>query len=320
MADFLRKLLSSFLGNPAAGELAERMSDARAPAAGKAPPDRTDRLTVDELARRLGTSAAALQSFPIAYHTFTLPKKSGGTRTITAPSPELKKLQRTILRKLLGKLKAHPCATGFEKGHSILTNAQPHAKKEVVFKLDLEGFFPATSAARVRDYFAAIGWDKAAAETLTKLCTYNGALPQGAPTSPRLSNLLNVRFDARLAALAAGYGMSYSRYADDITLSGNATRPDSDEHITSIIHAVKRIAASEGYRLHTRKKLRIARRHDRQIVTGLVVNEQVNLPRKRRRWLRAVEHHLSTGRAASITREQLAGWKALAAMVNSSRS
>src|SRR5205814_1273721 len=128
--------------------------------------------------------------------------------------------------------------------------------------------------ARVERYFRHIGWNAEAAALLTKLCTYRGSLPQGAPTSPRLSNLVNLRFDARLAAIANGRGLSYSRYADDITFSGNVTSPNASTpgRFNDVIHLTKVIAQDEGYALHTEKKLRIYRRHDRQIVTGIVVN------------------------------------------------
>src|SRR5262249_9369852 len=151
-----------------------------------------------------------------------------------------------------------------------------------------------------------------AAQRLTNLCTYQGGLPQGAPTSPRLSNLLNYRLDARLTAMAARLGAHYSRYADDITLSFDQ---DDRTRIRSFIRFVKRAAADEGSRVPGRRKLRIRRRHQQQRVTGLVVNAGVHLPRQTRRWLRAVEHHLRTGRSATLTPEQLAGWQAFRRMV-----
>ncbi len=91
--------------------------------------------------------------------------------------------------------------------------------KAVVLKMDLRNFFPTTTAARVERYFRIAGWSKEASALLTRLCTYEGALPQGAPTSPRLSNLVNHPMDARLAALAAASGAVYTRYADDMTFS-----------------------------------------------------------------------------------------------------
>jgi retron-type reverse transcriptase len=213
---------------------------------------------------------------------------------------------------LLERLKAHPCATGFERGHSIVTNALPHVGQQVVIKLDLKDFFTSTPAKRVGAYFHSIGWDTEAAEVLTRLCTHQGALPQGAPTSPRLSNLVNHRLDSRIAALAEKRGVNYSRYADDITLSSDA---GPAARINDLIHTIKKIVKNEGYALHTDKKLRIARRHDRQIVTGIVVNDKPNLPRSTRRRLRAIEHHLRIDKPATLSEAQLSGWRALSAMV-----
>lgn len=270
------------------------------------------RFGMEELSRRLGMSATALEGVAISYARFQIPKRSGGVRTILSPSPELKAVQRTILRRLLGKLKAHPCATGFERGHSIVTNALPHVGKQVVIKLDVKDFFTSTTDKRVMAYFRAIGWDEPAAKLLASLCTYEGSLPQGAPTSPRLSNLVNYRLDARLAAHAQVYGASYSRYADDITFSANES---ATTRVTHLIHVTKRTLKDVGYQLHTEKKLRIARRHDRQTVTGIVVNAKANLPRTTRRRLRAIEHRLRTKGQATLTSQQLQGWKSLQQMI-----
>lgn len=281
------------------------------------------RFGVPELAQRLGINADDLKAVRLTYASFTIPKRSGGLRTILAPSPELKHVQKRIHQRLLRRLRAHPNATGFECGHSIVTNALPHCRKDVVIRLDLKDFFTSTKADRVHRYFRFIGYDEPAAALLTRLCTYKGSLPQGAPTSPRLSNLVNHRLDTRLAALAANRGLSYSRYADDITFSGSkehiarALDPSStgQRHPSGVVHAAKCVIADEGYRLHMRRKLRVYHRHHRQMVTGLVVNEKPSLPRTTRRWLRAIEHHLRTGRSATLSEPQLAGWKSLQHMI-----
>jgi hypothetical protein len=267
---------------------------------------------VEELARRLGRHPAELAAFIPVYHEFSVPKRSGGQRLLCAPAGPLKLLQRNILRRLLARLRCHPAATGFQPGQSIVTHALRHAGRAVVVRLDVRDFFPSTGEDRVRKYFRRIGWNRPAARLLTRLCTHRGGLPQGAPTSPRLSNLVNYKLDARLAAMARKLGLSYSRYADDITLSFPV---DDRRLIRYMVRFAGRVAASEGYRLHGRKKLHIRRRHQQQLVTGLVVNQGVRLPRATRRWLRAVEHHLRSGRSATLTPQQLAGWRALQAMV-----
>jgi hypothetical protein len=279
---------------------------------------------VEQLASRLGIADPRKLDVRPSYRPFQIPKRSGGVRTILAPSVELKKLQRHILHGLLAKLQVHPAVHGFERHRSILTNAAPHAGSAVVVRLDIRDFFSSTRADRIRKYFRKIGWNREAAELLTRLTTYDGGLPQGAPSSPRLANLVNHRLDARLAALAAKLPgkvrcreevtITYTRYADDLTFSFSH---DLQALIADLLHYVAGIVQDEGYRLHTRRKLQIRRRHQRQSVTGLVVNETPNLPRAKRRWLRAVEHHLATKRRASLTAEQLAGWRAFRHMLRS---
>jgi retron-type reverse transcriptase len=279
------------------------------------PPDHG--MPVTELARRLDVPLTSVQQTPIRYHTFTVPKRSGKTRRFDAPDPSLKELQRRILHRLLKRLRTHPAAVGFESGLSIVTNARSHIDQAVVIRMDLKDFFNSTTSERVYRYFRAIGWNHEAGLLLRGLCTHEGSLPQGAPTSPRLSNLVNVRLDARLSGLGLRFGAMYTRYADDLTFSLSV---DDAEAVHSLIGMTKAIVAEYGYRLHMRRKLHIRRRHDQQIVTGLVVNQSVNLPRRTRRWLRAVEHRRRTGGQPTLSDDQLAGWTALRHMINAQRA
>lgn len=274
-------------------------------------------LGVDALALRLGLREEELRAVPPVYREFAIPKRSGGTRRILAPSDPLKALQRRILRRLLKRLSAHPAATGFERGQSIVTNARRHVGKAVVVRMDLKDFFGSTAAKRVRRYFQQIGWNREAGDLLTLLCTHQGGLPQGAPTSPRLANLVNHKLDARLTALAGYFGADYSRYADDLFFSWSV---DHAHSVHQLIRAVRSVAAEEGYEVHRHKKLFIRRRHQRQLVTGLVVNERIALPRFLRRWLRAVGHHLDAGREATLTPAEWAGWQALQTMIEKQKN
>jgi RNA-directed DNA polymerase len=283
---------------------------------------------VDELARRLGIEEQHLRRIEPRYRSFTIPKRSGGTRQILAPEPDLKSLQRRILRRVLSRSKAHPAAMGFERGRSIVTNARAHRRQAVVMRFDLVDFFPSTSAKRLRAYFRRIGWNRAAATLLLRLCSHAGGLPQGAPTSPRLSNLVNCRMDARLAGMAGRLGAVYTRYADDITIS---LASDDRGEVHLLQRLLREVVEQAGYRLHGRKKRSVRRRHHRQTVTGLVVNDRVRLPREVRRWLRAVEHRTRlrrhsllddyqplTGRLPAeptLTPAQLDGWRAFQAMI-----
>jgi RNA-directed DNA polymerase len=273
----------------------------------------SDGLGVAELARRLGVDELELRTLAPNYRAFQIPKRSGGQRTIYEPEETLKRVQRLVLRRLLKRLRSHAAAHGFERGRSIVTAALPHARRAVVLRMDVRDFFAETSAARVESYFRAVGWNAEAAALLARLSTHAGGLPQGAPTSPRLSNLVNFRLDARLSALARSLGAAYTRYADDMAFSFDA---DEHENVTSVIRATKKILGEEGYRLHTDKKLRVLRRHARQTVAGLVVNEGVRLPRATRRWLRAVEHRAARDGQTTLTPAQLQGWRALARMVS----
>jgi hypothetical protein len=291
---------------------------------------------LSELTRRLGVTEQELRDVEIKYERFLIPKLTGGKREVFAPAPPLKAMQRRILRRLLARLKVHPCATGFERGHSIVTNALPHVGQDVVIRLDIVNFFTNTGVDRVRRFFIDLGWGVNAVALLTDLCTYEKGLPQGAPTSPRLSNLLNFGMDQRLAAMAQKRGLAYSRYADDITLSGSvgmansgraqnpktlgAVESSTNNRFNDVIHLTRQIVLEEGYELHEEKKLRIYRRHERQLVTGLVVNSRVNLRRSMRRRLRAIEHRLNTTGNASMTPQQLQGWRALQRMIEAQSS
>ncbi len=226
-------------------------------------------------------------------------------------------MQRRILHRLLGRLRVHPCVTGFEKGHSIVTNAVCHQGKAVVIRMDIRDFFANTSAKRVRKYFQTIGWNREATEILVRLCTYENGLPQGAPTSPRLANLVNYGLDAHLEGLAKRFGGAYTRYADDLTFSFDQDGPTQHHPVISVS---KLILASEGYSLHMKRKLHIRRQHERQLVTGLVVNVRPALPRETRRWLRAVEHRASTGGNPTLSEGQREGWHALQSMIETQRA
>ncbi|MBL7040945.1 MAG: DUF3320 domain-containing protein [Pirellulaceae bacterium] len=275
--------------------------------------DRPGHLDISELARRLDMSVKALRETPLEYKRFRIAKRSGGKRTIKAPNPNLKAVQRRILRRLLAKLTAHPAATGFERGESIATNAVRHTGCEAVLRLDIIDFFHNTTVQRIRRCFHRIGWNRNAANLLVRLCTLDGGLPQGAPTSPRLSNLVNYPIDIRLNAWAEKNNVNYSRYADDITFSFER---ETEDDIGTAIRLTRTVTKEYGYRIHRDRKLSIRRKHQRQMVTGLVVNQGVALPRKTRRWLRAVEHRLDTGQTASLSKEQLAGWRALERMID----
>ncbi len=265
-----------------------------------------------ELARRLGMDSDALRQVEPRYKETHIPKKRGGMRKLLIPDPPLKLIQRRILHRLLRRLRAHAAAMGFERGKSMVHNALPHVGHAIVIKLDIVDFFPKTTAVRIEAYFRRVGWNAEAAALLTRLCTHDGGLPQGAPTSPRLANLVNFLFDSRITRHVQQRKGVYTRYADDLTISFPKDHP---RKVRGIIQKVRRVAKSLGYTIHTRGKLRVVRAHQQQRVTGLVVNRKVQLPRKTRRRLRAIAHHLATGRDATLLPAQLAGWQCLEHMI-----
>jgi RNA-directed DNA polymerase len=271
--------------------------------------------TVQELADCLGLSREELQAVPVSYREFTIRKRSGGTRTLHAPNDQLKRVQRRIYRRLLRKLKSHPCATGFEPGQSIVENADPHRGAAVLLKLDIVDFFPSILETEVWQSFRLRGWSRDACDLLTKLCTHNGVLPQGAPTSPKLSNLVNRGLDRALDNIAESFCANYTRYADDLTFS---FAQDEPHQVTDLLYNVRGVLGRMGYEVHHRRKLSVRRSHQRQQVTGLVVNGdgRARLPRETRRWLRAVQHRVATNRIATLSPAQRAGWESLERMVN----
>ena len=265
---------------------------------------------IDELARRLGMSAAELLAVRPTYREFQIPKRSGGTahhgpgriaqghpandpaRGSSADSAATPRLTASSAAGRSSPMPG-PRRPGRRRSHGpqgLLPGdpSQAGAKVLPTDRLEPAGGQAADAALHVR------GWPAA----------------RGAPTSPRLSNLINYRLDARLTGLAARrrlrdvrtgsdigvreIGATYTRYADDLTFSFPT---DDPHHIRYVIRLTTYIVGREGYELHLRKKLQIRRQHDRQQVTGLVVNERVNLPRSTRRWLRAVEHRAPTRRS-----------------------
>ena len=207
------------------------------------------------------------------YTTFSISKKSGGKRIIEAPVDRLKQIQRWINDEILSSFSASEYATGFRRNYSIVDNAKKHVGKELVIAIDVKDFFPSITYADVLQVFVYFGYKLDVAHLLTKLCTNaNNVLPQGSPASPTLSNLVALRLDKRLGKLAESIGCDYSRYADDITFSGKKT-------IKSILPLVEVILYEEGFHINP-TKTRLQYKHQRQEVTGLIVNSKLSVSPK----------------------------------------
>ena len=249
------------------------------------------------------------------YVRFEVPKRSGGTRLLAAPMPHLARAQEWVLDNVLGKLPVEPPAHGFVKGRSTVTNARPHAGRAIVVNQDLVDFFPTITFGRVRGVFVRAGYSPAVATIFALLttesprqeATYAGtkyfvalgprALPQGACTSPALSNQIARKLDRRLNGLANKHGWRYTRYADDLSFSALEDRVDD---VPRLLARLRHVVGEEGFTLHIAKG-RVQRAARRQTVTGIVVNEahKLAVPREEVRKLRAILHNAKkTGLAA----------------------
>ncbi len=245
------------------------------------------------------------------YIYFEIPKKSGGTRLLSAPHDHLSNAQQWIFDNVLQKLPLEAPAHGFVKGRSTVTNAKEHVGQGIVINLDLSDFFPSIGFGRVRGLFESLGYSPAVATIFALLCTepprrkvvYDGitywvaiadrGLPQGACTSPSISNLVSRKLDRRLSGMTRKMGWNYTRYADDLTFSaalqevepGKKGRKD----LGMLLARIRHIVTEEGFAINP-KKGRIQHAGGRQEVTGIVVNDKLSMPREEVRTLRAILH------------------------------
>jgi RNA-directed DNA polymerase len=264
------------------------------------------------------------------YRYLHVPRRSGPPRVIERPKLRLKEVQRRLLRELLVWIPTHPAAHGFVAGRSAITHARAHAGRRVVVRLDLEDFFAGVTAARVYGIFRTAGYPEAVAHALTGLCTNvvppelsvpehfrlarrlaTPHLPQGAPTSPALANLAAFRLDRRLTGLAAAAGATYTRYADDLVLS-------CDHRLRTPAAMIAEIAAAEGFRVN-RAKTRVMSRAARQTVTGMVVNERLNAPRRDYDSLKAILHNAAVHGPGELDPAHLRGRIAWVESLNPAR-
>lgn len=266
--------------------------------------------TAEELAKAMDISVGELRFLAFSrkvsktthYKRFYIPKKTGGERMISAPMPRLKLAQYWVLENILAKVPVHESAHGFLTGKSIVSNAGPHVGKDVVINIDLKDFFPTLTYRRVKGMFKGLGYSEQVATILGLICTepeidevvmddetYYVAkgprfLPQGAPSSPMITNIICRRLDKRLVKLAESFGFAYTRYADDITFSGDR---EKTPEIGKLLGKTGNIVRHEGFTVH-RDKTRVLHRGRQQEVTGIVVNNKLSVDRKTLRRLRAV--------------------------------
>ncbi len=272
------------------------------------------------------------------YVDFEIPKAKGGTRTISAPRAPLRKIQRQIHEQILAKVAAHDAAHGFVVGRSTVSNASPHVGAVLLIKTDIQDFFPTIHHGRVRGLFRQLGYADEVSSTLAALSTrrnvveregekvvvWPGLLPQGAPTSPAIANLLCRRLDARLSGFAARIDARYTRYADDLSFSFHDLEHALGLNLGKVFWWIDQIIQQEGFREHPGKR-QVLWPNRRQMVTGIVVNEKLSLPREARRRFRAILHNCkqqgldSQARGRDDFADYLRGWAAYAQMVDPTR-
>lgn len=271
-------------------------------------------MTAEDLAKAMNVAVGELRFLSFSrkvsrithYKRFYIPKKRGGERLISAPMPRLKEAQYWILASILQKIPLHDAAHGFIRGHSIVSNATPHVGQDIVLNIDLKDFFPTLDYRRVKGLFVSLGYSEQVATILGLLCTEPDVdqveidnetyyvekgtrfLPQGAPTSPMVTNIVCRRLDKRLKGLAEKFGFVYTRYADDLTFSGPKEKASELGKLLAKINAIVR---HEGFTIH-KEKTRILHRGRQQEVTGIVVNDKPGIDRKTMRRLRATLYQL----------------------------
>lgn len=277
------------------------------------------------------------------YHRYSVPKRKGGYRNIAAPKPILKKAQRRILEEILCKITVSDCAHGFLKGKSVVSSAREHGgSPDLVINMDLEDFFPTVTFERVRGMFKNFGYSGYISSLLAMICTYcermpievkgekryvktsPRILPQGSPASPMITNILCVKLDKRLSGLADRHNFSYSRYADDMSFSLKVeANRDEKINLGSFCGLVSQIVSDEGFKIN-KGKTRFLKANNRQCITGIVVNnEQLGVPKKWVKILRAAIHNgkkeKANGNLKLDTIRKISGMAAWLKSVNAER-
>ncbi|MBU2583470.1 MAG: TIR domain-containing protein [Alphaproteobacteria bacterium] len=235
------------------------------------------------------------------YRHFEIPKRTGGMRPIHAPVGHTRAMQDRLLTDFKALYRPHPNAHGFIEKRSVTSNATCHTGQRWVLNIDLEGFFPSINFGRVRGLFMRPPFEmgQAAATVCAQIVTFRNGLPQGAPTSPVLSNFIAAQLDRTLSRLARQNRLVYSRYADDITFSTNLTQFPASVVVREMVvgggykvragDALELAIQKSGFEINE-KKVRLQAHYFHQDVTGLCVNERVNVARERVRKLRAMLH------------------------------
>ena len=219
------------------------------------------------------------------YHNVLIPKSDGTKRKLSVPDLILKNIQRSIADNILAYYPVSKYATAYKVGSSVQKNARPHVNKKKILKLDIEGFFDNIMYSRVKDMvFYKEKFSEPIRILLTTLCYYRESLPQGAPTSPAITNIIMYEFDEKIGTYCSEKGVSYTRYCDDMTFSGDF----EEKEIIALVRAeLKKL----GLFLKNRKTV-VIKSTKRQTVTGIVVNEKINITKEYKKKIRQEIHYI----------------------------
>lgn len=244
------------------------------------------------------------------YKSYQIDKRDGGKRLIHHPSRELKALQRWMLSTVISSWPIHEAATAYHPNGSIKKNISPHLKNRYLLKLDFQDFFPSITAADLRTLLGAgvsdqLGWTEPDIKVFLSIVCRNEQLTIGAPTSPALSNAVCFEFDTKLAQWATKHGASYTRYADDISLSCNTPNVLKDG-VSAVDEIIKGLEAPKGLVLNTKKTRNLSKKN-RRVVTGLIITDEatVSIGRETKRKIRALIHKFEE--LSETERQSLAG-------------
>lgn len=218
------------------------------------------------------------------YRHFNIPKSNGKKRDIDEPLPDLKFVQCWILHNILEKCPISDYAKAYFKGRTLKHNARFHRAQKVVVTMDIKDFFPSVSIQDVTCIFEKMGYFNDLSCFLAHLCCLNNVLPQGAPTSPYLSNLRLITLDDKISKYTSDKSIRYTRYADDLTFSG-----DFNPHF--LINDISKIVFNEGFSINS-EKTRVARSNARQEVTGIIVNSHMQISKEKRKQIRQEVYYI----------------------------
>lgn len=241
------------------------------------------------------------------YRHFNKPKKAGGLRQLSAPDEKLKHLQQYIIQMYFSSVQPHPAAIAYREKKSIADHVWAHAGAEIILTADIQDFFPNTAAWRVEQWWQGRVKEDLA-DLLTLLTTYRGGLPQGAPTSPGLSNFVNVGLDTQLTSLADATGAKYTRYCDDMVFSWHEAFGPTADFAANLCTTL----GAFGYTLHPQKGVRGYHRRDEPEITGLILtrNGGVRLPTAMHQKMKALARSNDP-----LDAQRLAGYQGYEAMV-----